>query len=92
LVTEDEDLGKHAVYFNRGVAGSQAYARKFNNVSPDRVPDRKAFIWASRGLEEAVLAYIGQAKSKDYGLRAAVYSITSRCWKPSKRRQNPART
>src|SRR5690348_11349256 len=51
--TEEEDQGIHAVYFNRGVAGSQAYARKFHNRPPDEVPDRKALIWLSRGLEEA---------------------------------------
>jgi phosphatidylserine/phosphatidylglycerophosphate/cardiolipin synthase-like enzyme len=74
--TEPEDQGTHAVYFNRGVAGSQAYARKFHNLSPDKVPGRAAFIWLSRGLEEALLAYIGQAKGKDYGLRAAVYEFS----------------
>jgi phosphatidylserine/phosphatidylglycerophosphate/cardiolipin synthase-like enzyme len=73
--TEIEDQGTHAVYFNRGVAGSQAYARKFRNLPPDKVPGRGAFIWLSRGLEEALLAYIGQANGKDYGLRAAVYEF-----------------
>ena len=29
IVTEDPDDGKHGVYFNRGVAGSQAYSRRF---------------------------------------------------------------
>src|SRR5205807_1451610 len=73
--TEDEDQGKHAVYFNRGVAGSQAYARKFQNQPPDKVPGRAAFIWLSRGLEEAMLAYIGQAKDSSFSLRAAVYEF-----------------
>src|SRR5215467_15138245 len=49
ISTEDEDQGTHAVYFNRGVAGSQAYARKFQNRPPDKVPNRAAFIWLSRG-------------------------------------------
>jgi hypothetical protein len=34
ISTEDEDQGVHAVYFNRGVAGSQAYNRKFGNTRP----------------------------------------------------------
>ncbi len=73
--TEKEDLGKHIVYFNRGVAGSQAYAWKFGNKSPDEVPDRKAYIWLSRGLEEALLGFIGQADGPTRGLRASVYEF-----------------
>jgi phosphatidylserine/phosphatidylglycerophosphate/cardiolipin synthase-like enzyme len=73
--TEREDQGKHSVYFNRGVAGSQAYAWKFGDRSPDDVPDRKAYIWLSRGLEEALLAYIGQANRPGTGLRASVYEF-----------------
>lgn len=72
---EDEDIGTHSVYFNRGVAGSQAYARKFGNKKPDSVPNNEAWIWLSRGLEEAILAFIGQAKGKKYGLRAALYEF-----------------
>jgi phosphatidylserine/phosphatidylglycerophosphate/cardiolipin synthase-like enzyme len=77
--TEDEDKGTHAVYFNRGVIGSQAYARKFGDVRPDKVPNNAAYQWLSRGLEEAILAFIGQAKGKRYGLRAAVYEFD---WAP----------
>lgn len=78
--TMNEDLGEHALYFNRGAAGSQAYARKFSNIRPDEIQDPKkrkeAFRWLSRGLEEAMLAYIGQANSSDYSLRAAVYEFS----------------
>lgn len=73
--TERENAGKHVVYFNRGVAGSQAYAWKFGNRSPDEVPDRKAYIWLSRGLEEALLAFIAQANGPDRGLYASVYEF-----------------
>lgn len=73
--TESEDGGDHAVYFNRGVAGSQAYAEKFGNQKPDDVPNREAYIWLSRGLEEAMLAFIGQGDSADFGIRAAVYEF-----------------
>jgi phosphatidylserine/phosphatidylglycerophosphate/cardiolipin synthase-like enzyme len=72
---EDEDLGTHAVYFNRGVAGSQAYARKFGNKLPASVPNNGAWIWLSRGLEEAILAFVGQARGTKYGLRAAIYEL-----------------
>lgn len=75
IATESEADGTHAVWFNRGVAGSQAYERKFHNMPPDKVPDRKAWQWLSRGLEEAMLAFIGQANGPRYGLRAAVYEF-----------------
>jgi phosphatidylserine/phosphatidylglycerophosphate/cardiolipin synthase-like enzyme len=72
---ENEDEGEHAVYFNRGVAGSQAYVRKFGNRRPDEVPNREAFRWLSRGLFRAMLAFIAQADGKDFALRACVYEF-----------------
>ena len=39
IATEKEDQGQHAVYFNRGVAGSQAYVRKFGDRRPAQVPN-----------------------------------------------------
>lgn len=96
ITTEATDDGTHGVFFNRGVAGSQAYARHFGEhrrlykipigfrgkevwkefVKPEDVPDRKAYKWLSRGLEEAMLDYIGQAQGEEYGLRAAIYELT----------------
>lgn len=75
MQTENEEVGTHSVYFNRGVAGSQAYANKFKNLPPDQVPDHKALDWLSRGLVEAMLAFIAQAKGKRYSLRAALYEF-----------------
>jgi hypothetical protein len=75
IQTEDEDTGTHAVWFNRGVAGSQAYARRYHNKHPKDVAHRAAWKWLSRGLEEAMLAFIAKAKSNQYGLRAAVYEF-----------------
>jgi phosphatidylserine/phosphatidylglycerophosphate/cardiolipin synthase-like enzyme len=72
---EDEDLGTHAVYFNRGVAGSQAYARQFKNKRPSQVPNNQAWRWLSRGLEEAIIKFVGQAEGKKYGLRASIYEF-----------------
>lgn len=83
VTTGSEDRGTHAVFFNRGVAGSQAYARKFGNIAPDKIADptkkKQAFRWLSRGLEEAMLAFIGQARDKSFGLRASVYEFS---WQP----------
>jgi hypothetical protein len=75
ISTENETTGTHAVFFNRGVAGSQAYARKFHNQPPDKVTNGEAWTWLSRGLVEALLNFIAQAKSKKYGLRAALYEF-----------------
>ena len=91
--TESEDDKKHAVFFNRGVAGSQAYTRRFGKyrkaykvekygrettveyIRPEDVPDGEAWKWLSRGLEEAMLGFIAQAKGPGYALRANVYEF-----------------
>jgi hypothetical protein len=73
--TENDAAGEHAVFFNRGVAGSQAYSRKFGDKAPDKVPGGEAWRWLSRGLEEALLAFIGQADGERYALRGALYEF-----------------
>jgi phosphatidylserine/phosphatidylglycerophosphate/cardiolipin synthase-like enzyme len=73
--TENESENTHTVYFNRGVAGSQAYARRFKNKAPNQVANRAAFKWLSRGLEEAMIGFIGKAKDEHWSLRAAVYEF-----------------
>jgi phosphatidylserine/phosphatidylglycerophosphate/cardiolipin synthase-like enzyme len=58
----------HDVFFNRGVASSQAYTRKYGNKRPDQLPKAKqpeAFAWLSRGLDTAILAFIATAKKGD---------------------------
>ncbi|GLK85527.1 phospholipase D-like domain-containing protein [Ancylobacter defluvii] len=60
--------GVHDVFFNRGVASSQAYARKFKNKAPDKIaePGRTAALeWLSRSLDEAILAFIDNAEAGD---------------------------
>ena len=65
----------HDVFFNRGVIGSQAYAREFGNREPDRDnPRSKEMKWLSRGLFEALIAFIGLAKD-GMSLRAALYEF-----------------
>ncbi len=73
--TEAEDEGRHSIYFNRGVAGSQAYVDKFENKNPDEVDDRRAYIWLSRGLEEALIGFIKQANGPRYKLYASFYEF-----------------
>jgi hypothetical protein len=65
----------HGVWFNRGVVASQAYADKFHNQHPKDVPYRAAWIWLSRGLEEALLAFIGQANGPEWSLRGSFYEF-----------------
>jgi hypothetical protein len=77
IETESEDKGIHAVYFNRGVAGSQAYVRKFGNCKPQKDnPNDPAWEWLSRGLEEAIISFIRKADSDRYRLRASVYEFS----------------
>ena len=66
----------HDVYFNRGVIGSQAYARRFGNRKPDaEAPTSPEMVWLSRGLFEALLRFIGLAEDHRYALRAALYEF-----------------
>lgn len=53
----------HSVFFNRGIASSQAYAMKFGNANPNTVPG--AYKWLSRGLKEAIIDFINQGENGD---------------------------
>lgn len=75
ISTEDESSGIHAIYFNRGAAASNAYATRFDNLPPDEVPNNEAYEWLSRGLEEALLAFIAKANDINCGLRGALYEF-----------------
>jgi phosphatidylserine/phosphatidylglycerophosphate/cardiolipin synthase-like enzyme len=61
--------GPHDVFFNRGVASSQAYSRKFNNKAPDKQPtpekQQEALDWLSRDLDNAMVAFIEHALPGD---------------------------
>ncbi|MCA9200394.1 MAG: hypothetical protein KDA87_22795 [Planctomycetales bacterium] len=74
ISTESPEGGDHDVYFNRGVAASQAYARRFGNRRPDEVGDA-AFAWLSRGLYEATEGFIESAVDSSYQLRVAAYEF-----------------
>ncbi len=80
FTTPLEDAGDHSVYFNRGVAGSLAYARKFKNKRPgsnDMTDEEteEALKWLSKGLKEALIGFINKAKDSTYKLRAAFYEF-----------------
>ncbi|MFE7441372.1 hypothetical protein ACFU7X_13030 [Streptomyces chartreusis] len=75
LQVQTEEPGVHGVWFNRGVYASQAYAERFRNLHPRDVPNREAWRWLSRGLEEALLAFIGSAANDGGQLHAALYEF-----------------
>jgi len=59
---------EHDIFFNRGVASSQAYSRKFENKRPDKLAPAKAKEareWLSRKLDDALLKFIRDAKNGD---------------------------
>ena len=66
---------RHDVFFNRGVIGSQAYAREFGNRNPHADnPRAEEMKWLSRGLFEALIRFIGLA-GDGMSLRAALYEF-----------------
>jgi phosphatidylserine/phosphatidylglycerophosphate/cardiolipin synthase-like enzyme len=73
--TEGPEAGKHDIYFNRGVAASQAYAKRFGNRPPDQVPNRKAFDWLSRGLVEAMKGFVLDDAGPRRAFRIAAYEF-----------------
>ena len=67
----------HDIFFNRGIASSQAYAREFNNTSPDKLAGKKqqdAFDWLGRDLYPAMVKFVEQAK-KDETILACFYEF-----------------
>jgi phosphatidylserine/phosphatidylglycerophosphate/cardiolipin synthase-like enzyme len=73
------DGAGHNIYFNRGAAGSQAFARKFPGVELDEnKPQSEPMVWLSRGLFEALTNFIRRAAqddASDYKLRAMLYEF-----------------
>jgi phosphatidylserine/phosphatidylglycerophosphate/cardiolipin synthase-like enzyme len=73
--------GAHDIFFNRGVASSQAYQRRFGNRRPDMILPlslrQEAFDWLSRDLKEALLQFIDSAEAGD-GLLGCFYEFSYR--------------
>ena len=62
--TEAPEDGLNDVHFNRGIAASQQFARRFSNLKPEDI-GKPAWDWLSRGLYEAMVAFVDAAKSGD---------------------------
>lgn len=69
---------QHDIFFNRGAASSQAFARRFHNDSPSKTKDpakRQVMLdWLARDLEHAMTAFVAQAKKGD-ALLACMYEF-----------------
>lgn len=74
VTAADNRASETAVHFNRGVTAALAYRRRFGDVKPDDVPDGAAYRWLSRGLEEALLGFIGDAAAGDE-LKVSIYEF-----------------
>lgn len=79
VTTEKLHDGKHSVYFNYGVTGSQAYAKNFNNQPLSKLSGKKkndALAFLGRELwQEGLIKYVQQAKSKTHQLYCAFYEF-----------------
>lgn len=72
--TERPHNGAHDIYFNRGVAASQLYARRFNNERPVLGGDPRPWEYLSRGLYEALHDYV-RGSGPGTALRIAAYEL-----------------
>jgi phosphatidylserine/phosphatidylglycerophosphate/cardiolipin synthase-like enzyme len=71
--TESPEGGLNDVHFNRGVAASQEYARRFGNRRPSEI-GQPAFTWLSRGLFEAMTDFVASCGPGD-ALRICAYEF-----------------
>lgn len=77
VTTEVEDNGVHGVWFNRGVAASQAWNRRFGDPAVELAdPRSSAWGWLSRGLGESLLNLCDRAADGRWSLRGAFYELT----------------
>lgn len=75
IKTENPEGGDHDIYFNRGVAASQEYIRRFGDKRPEDVSNHAAFDWLSRGLYEAIQDFIKSCSPGKHALRIAAYEF-----------------
>ncbi len=71
LTTENAQVGNHTVAFNRAVAASQAYARKFPKTDPH--DSKGARGWLAKNLDDVILAFIKRATNSNFALDVLVY-------------------
>ena len=71
-----ESVGKngHAVHFNRTVAASQAFSRRFPSLPKGEIEDPESRAWLSRGLAESLIAFFHDVKAGE-GLHLFLYEF-----------------
>lgn len=73
VTTEVETGPAHSAFFNRGSVATQEYARRFQNEPPSKAGPG-AYAWLSRGLLEALVAFLGRATA-GWSIHGAVYEF-----------------
>ena len=73
ITTELETGPTHSAFFNRGSVAAQEYARRFLNEPPDKAGPG-AYDWLSRGLLEALIAFLDRA-GDGWSVHGAVYEF-----------------
>jgi phosphatidylserine/phosphatidylglycerophosphate/cardiolipin synthase-like enzyme len=73
IQTETETGPTHSAFFNRGSVATQEYARRFENETPKNAGPG-AYEWLSRGLLEALVAFLDRA-GQGWEIHGAVYEF-----------------
>ena len=73
ITTELPNGPGHTAIFNRGSVATQEYARRFQNEKPS-VAGPGAYEWLSRGLLEALVEFLGRAKT-GWSVHGAIYEF-----------------
>jgi phosphatidylserine/phosphatidylglycerophosphate/cardiolipin synthase-like enzyme len=73
VTTESETGPTHSAFFNRGSVATQEYARRFQNETPGKAGPG-AYQWLSRGLLEALVAFLDRAGA-GWEIHGAVYEF-----------------
>lgn len=79
VTTEKLHDGKHSVYFNYGVTGSQAYSKRFDKTPINQLPKKKqqeVLSFLGRDLwEDGLLHFVRQAKDNNYSIYGDFYEF-----------------
>jgi phosphatidylserine/phosphatidylglycerophosphate/cardiolipin synthase-like enzyme len=75
VTTEAEADGVHDVFFNRGAAASQEYARRFGTPPDENNSADPRWAWLSRGAMEALEAFVARAVDNTWAIRVAAYEF-----------------
>jgi phosphatidylserine/phosphatidylglycerophosphate/cardiolipin synthase-like enzyme len=78
-VTTEPEVGLgHNVFFNRGAAASQEFARRFGTPPDVDNPADPRWAWLSRGAMEAIEAFLARAVDATWAIRVAAYEFRLR--------------